>query len=191
MTMPEMDLEFARWQRQWRAQETVAPDLAAAVEAGTRSMRRGVVAEIAVTVIMGGGSIAWAVVADRLDVTLLAIAVWIFIAVAWTASLLLRRGAWQPLSATTSAFVEISILRCERKLQAIWIQAALYVVILTFDLVWLYFYREESSVLELMTRPPTLVALLVVTPMLAAAAMWFRRRLLRELQNLTELRRAR
>jgi hypothetical protein len=188
MTMPEMDVELERWQRQWQAQEAVPPDLATAVEAGTRSMRRGVIAEIAVTVIMGGGSIAWAVVSGRFDVMLLAIAVWIFIAVAWTASLLLRRGAWQPLTATTSAFVEISILRCERNLQAIWIQAALFIVILTFDLVWLYFYREESSVRDLMMRPPTLIALLLVTPMLAAVAMWYRRRLRRELKRLRSVR---
>jgi pimeloyl-ACP methyl ester carboxylesterase len=190
MTMQEMDLELVRWQRQWRAQDATPPDLARSVEAGTRSMRRGIIAEILVTVVMGGGSIAWALATRRPDVSVLAIAVWIFIAVAWTASLLLRRGAWQPATATTAAFVDISILRCERSLQAIWIQVALYVVILTFDFVWLYFHLGMSSIRELLVRPASLVALLVVTPMLAAAAMWYRRRLLRELKNLVELRRA-
>jgi hypothetical protein len=113
--------------------------------------------------------------------------VWVFI-IAWTASLLLRRGAWQPLTATTAAFVDISILRCERSLQAIWIQVALYIVTLTFDFVWLYFYLGASSVRELLTRPASLVALLVVTPTLAAAAMWYRRRLLRELKRLRSVR---
>jgi hypothetical protein len=188
--MQEMDLELERWQRQWRTQETVPPDLAKSVDAGSRRMRRGVIAEIVVTLVMGGGTLAWAVVAGQTDVTVLAFAVWIFIAIAWTASALLRRGAWQPVTATTSAFVDISILRCERGLQAIWIQAALYVVILTFDLVWLYFYREESSARQLLLRLPVLVILFGVTPLLAAAAMWYRRRLLRELRNLTALKRA-
>ena len=71
-----------------------------------------------------------------------------------------------------------------RRLQAIWIQAALYVVILTFDLIWLYYYRAESSVTEVLMRPAVLVFLCLVTPLAAAAAMWYRRRLLRELNNL-------
>jgi len=153
-------------------------------------MRRELIAEIVITVVMGGGALAWALAAWRTEVTVLALAVWFFIAIAWMASSLLRRGAWQPVTATTSAFVDVSILRCERSVQAIWIQAVLYVVILTFDLVWLYFYRGESRIGDLLTRPLTLVALLIVTPLLAAAAVWYRRRLLRELKNLTELKRA-
>lgn len=188
--MQEMDLELERWQRQWRAQQVVPFDLAKSVEAGTRNMRRGVIAEIVVTVVMGGGALTWAVAARRADVIVLAIAVWFFISIAWTASTLLRRGAWQPVTATTSAFVDISILRCERNLQAIAVQAGLYVVILVFDLVWLYVYRAESSVAEFLMRPAVLAFLFLVTPLFAAAAMWYRRRLLRELKNLNELRRA-
>lgn len=186
--MHELDVELERWRHQWRTQEAVAPDLATAVEAGTRKMRRGLITEIVVTILMGGGAIGWAFASRRIEVVVLAVAVWILIGIAWTASMLLRRGAWQPVTATTSAFVEISILRCERNLQAIWIQAALYVVILTFDLIWLYFYRAESSISEFLMRPAVLVFVFVVTPLLAATAMWYRRRLLRELKNLVELR---
>jgi hypothetical protein len=190
MTMQDMDLELERWQRQWRAQEAVPPDLVKSVEAGTRNMRRGVIAEIFTTVVMGGGTTAWALAARQTDVVVLAIAVWIFIAIAWTASTLLRRGAWQPVTTTTSAFVDISILRCQRNLQAIWAQAALFVVLLVFDLVWLYYYRAETTVSEFLMRPVVLVFLLIVTPLFAAAAMWYRRRLLRELRSLSDLLRA-
>ena len=82
--MQEMDFELERWQRHWRTQETVPPDLANAVESGTRKMRRGVFAEIVVTMIMGGGALGWAVVSRRPDVIVLAIAVWFFIAIAQT-----------------------------------------------------------------------------------------------------------
>lgn len=61
---------------------------------------------------------------------------------------------------------------------------------LVFDLVWLYYYRAETTVSEFLMRPAVLVFLFVVTPLVAAAAMWYRRRLLRELRNLLELRRA-
>ena len=182
--MQETDVELERWQRQWRTQETVAPDLAKAVEAGTRNMRRGVIAEVIVTLVMGGGALTWALAARRTEVTVFAIAVWFFIAIAWIASTMLRRGAWQPITATTAAFVDISILRCERNLQAITIQAALYVVIFVFDVIWLYFYRGESSVGEFLIRPPVLVFVFVVTPLFATAAVWYRRRLLRELKSL-------
>lgn len=188
--MKDMDPELEQWQRQWHAQEAVPADLAKTVDAGTRNMRLGVAAEIVMTIVMGGAAIGWAVAAGRFDVAVLAIAVWIFIAIAWTASTLLRRGAWHPVTATTAAFVDISILRCRRNLQAIAIQAVLYVVILTFDLVWLYFYRGEASVGEFLMRPAVLVFLFVVTPLCATAAVWYRRRLLRELRNLLELRRA-
>jgi hypothetical protein len=188
--MAELDLELERWQRQWHAQDAVPLDLAKTVETGTRRMRQGLIAEIVVTIVMGGAAIGWARASQRADVMVLAIAVWIFIAVAWVASLLLRRGAWQPVTATTAAFVEISILRCQRSLQAIAIQAILYVLILTFDLVWLFFYRGESSVREFLMRPAVLFFLCVVTPVLAAAALWYRRRLQRELTNLNQLQRA-
>jgi hypothetical protein len=189
MTMQELDREFEQWQRQWQSQDAEVPaDLARSVQTGTRRLRRGLLAEIANTIIIGGGVIVWAALSRRAEVMVLAIAVWILFAVAWTASLLLRRGTWQPVTATTAAFVEVSILRHERSLQAIWIQAVLYVVILLFDLVWLYHYRAETSVSEFMMRPAVLVFLLIVTPLVAAAAMWYRRRLLRELKRLRSIR---
>jgi ABC-type Mn2+/Zn2+ transport system permease subunit len=187
--MQEPDRELEGWQREWRAQETVPPDLARAVEAGTRKLRRGRIGEILVTIVMGGGILGWAIVSRRAEVIVLAIAVWILLGVAWVVSTLLHRGLWQPVTATTAAFVEVSILRCERSLQAIWIQAVLYIVILAFDLVWLYYYRGESNVREFLMRPAVVVVLTVVTPAVAAAAVWYRRRLLRELKNLIGLRR--
>ena len=188
--MKEPDLELEDWRQQWHAHDTVPPDLARAVEAGTRSLRRGIIAEIMVTIVMGGGAVGWAIASRRPDVVVLAIAIWIMIGIAWIASTLLRRGAWQPVTATTAAFVEVSILRCQRSLQAISIQAVLYVVILIFDLVWLYNYRAESNVREFLMRPMVVGVLTVVTPLLAIAAVWHRRRLRRELKNLVKLRRA-
>jgi hypothetical protein len=188
--MQKPDLELEGWQRQWQAQEVVPTDLARAVEAGTRNIRRGLIGEIVVTIVMGGGGLGWAIVSRRPDVIVLAIAIWILIGIAWIISTLLRRGTWQPVTATTTAFVEVSILRCERSLQAIWMQAVLYLVILVFDFVWLYNYRAESSVLEFLLRPAVVIVLTIVTPALAAVAVWHRRRLRRELTNLLRLRRA-
>ena len=72
--MQDMDLELEPWQRHWRTQEAVPPDLVRSVEAGTRGMRRGLIAEIVNTVIIGGGALAWAAMSRRADVIVLAIA---------------------------------------------------------------------------------------------------------------------
>jgi hypothetical protein len=186
--MGEPDLELEGWQRHWQSQDTVPADLAQRVAAGTRSLQRGRIAEILTTIVMCGATAAWALVSRRADVIVLAVGVWLLVAIAWAASTMLRRGISQPVTSTTSAFVEISILRCERSLHAITFQAAFYVVIVGFDLVWLYYYRAESSVQELLMRPPVIGVLTIVTPVLAAAAIWYRRRLQRELKNLISLR---
>ena len=188
--MHEPDLELEEWQRQWHSQEHVAPDLVKAVEKGTRRMRQGIMWEIVVTVVMGGGALAWATVSLRPDVVVLSIAVWLFIGVAWIASVLLRRGAWHPLSATTAAFIDISILRCERNLQALWIQAGLYVVISAFNLAWIYYYQARTSISDFLIEPIVIGFLAVVTPLLAGIWWWYRRRLRRELANLESLRHA-
>jgi hypothetical protein len=185
----ELDTELARWQGEWRAHEGIPPSLARRVERDTRRMRWGVAGEIAVTVAMGGGALGWAVTSRRPDVAILAAGVWIIIAIAWTVSILLRRGAWQPSTTTTAAFMEISILRCERGLQAITAQALLFVPILGFDLVWLYFYRGETSVWTFLTRPAVVRIAWAGTAVAAAGALWYRRRLRRELENLRSLRR--
>jgi len=138
--------------------------------------------------VMGGGSLGWAIVSRHAEVVVLAIAVWLFIAIAWTVSTLLSRGAWQPATATTTAFLEISILRCERGLQSISIQAVLYVIALAFDLVWLYDYRAEVDLWTFLTRPAVIAIAWVGTPILAALAWWYRHRLRRELRNLLTLR---
>jgi hypothetical protein len=186
--MGEPDLELEGWQRHWQSQDTVPADLAQRVAAGTRSLQRGRIAEILTTIVMCGATAVWALVSRRADVIVLAVGVWLLVAIAWAASTMLRRGISQPVTSTTSAFVEISILRCERSLHAITFQAAFYVVIVGFDLVWLYYYRAESSVQELLMRPPVIGVLTIVTPVLAAAAIWYRRRLQRELKNLISLR---
>ena len=186
--MQEPDVELDQWRREWQSHEAIPADLRRKVESGTRSLRHGLVAEVLVTIVMGGGSLGWAIVSGRAEVWVLASAIWVFIAIAWTASVLLRRGAWQPATATTAAFLEISILRCERGLQAITVQAALYVIILTFDLVWLYDYRAEGDLWTFLTRPAVVLIAWVGTPVLAALALWYRRRLRRELENLTVLR---
>jgi hypothetical protein len=186
----EADLELDSWRRHWQQREVALPDLKDLVERHTRMMRLCVVGEIIVTMVFGGGSLALAALYRRTDLFVLAAGIWVFIAIAWAISYLLRRGAWAPVTATTSAFLDLTILRCRRRRESIAAQCLLYTMILTFDLVWIYFAREfrgADGVLEFLTSGGV-VWVWIVTAALGVVALWERRKLGRELEVLTRLR---
>lgn len=187
----DADLELDMWRRHWVAGSQVSPSLKERVERERRGMRRFVIGEIIVTIVFGGGSLAWAALSLRTDILVLALGVWAFLAIAWTMSFLLRRGAWTPVTATTTAFVELSILRCRRRRESIVAQAALYVMILGFDLAWIYATRptgSERSVVSFLTSGE-IAWVWALTAALGAAAIGQRRKLARELETLMNLRR--
>jgi hypothetical protein len=186
----DADLELTTWRRQWLTDSPVLPSLKERVERETRWMRRFVIGEVVVTIVFGGGSLAWAAYTLRSETLVLALGVWAFLAMAWTISFLLRRAAWTPLTATTTAFLDLSILRCRRRRESILAQAVLYLMILGFDFIWIYFTRDPAE--------PSVIALLAsrefawawpITLVLGVVAMQQRRRLTRELENLMDLRR--
>ena len=185
------DLELDTWREHWRAPAATLPvDLAARVERETRRMRRLYAAEIALVLAYCGGSAAWAMLSGRADIVVLAIGIWTFTAIACTMSWLLRRGAWSPVASTTTAFLELSILRCRRRRESVAAQAVLYVMILAFDLIWIYFQRARSEAItpvEFLTGS-SLYWVWAVTIVLGTFAVWYRRRLARELDNLIQLR---
>src|SRR5215213_2600791 len=147
----EPDTELDAWRRDWQAGPGVPADLTERVERETRVMRRFVIVKIAITVIFGAGSLAWATVSPGTETLGLVIAIWAFIAIAWTISWLLRRGAWGPVTGTTTAFLELAILRCRRKREAIVAQCVLYVTILWFDLAWIYVDKANRGPLKVAT----------------------------------------
>jgi hypothetical protein len=142
------------------------------VERETRRMRLFIVTEVIVTFVFGGGSVGWVVLSHRTEALVLAIGIWAFIAVACAISFLLRRDAWAPSALSTAAFLDLSILRCRRRREAVIAQSVLYAMILAFDLAWIYFGRPEHAsegvVAFLMSRGVAWVWL--VTAVLAVAA---------------------
>jgi hypothetical protein len=186
----QADVELDSWRRHWQADTFVLPDLKELVERETRRMRRFVVGEIIVTMVFGGGSLAWALLSRRPDVLVLAIGIWLFIASAWTLALRLRRGAWAPVTATTKAFLDLAILRCRRRREALMAQSLLYALIVGFDLAWIFFSstpRAARGAAAFLTSGGV-VWVWVVTLVLGVALLRHRRTLARELQALTSLR---
>jgi len=186
----EADIELDSWRLLWQARAPVLPNVRALVERETRRMWWFVAGEIAVTIVFGGGSLGWAALSRRTDVLVLAIGVWLFIAMAWTLAFLLRRGAWAPAAATTTAFLDLAILRCRRRREAVVAQVVLYIMILGFDLTWIFFStpRHASGALAFLTSS-SIIWVWAITAALAVAAVSYRRKLARELTALTDLRR--
>ena len=186
----EADVELDAWRLLWQARAPGVPDVRALVERETRRMRRFVAGEIAITIVFGGGSLGWAALSRRTDVLVLAIGVWLLLAIAWTLAFLLRRGAWTPAAATTTAFLDLAILRCRRRREAVVAQAVLYVMILGFDLTWIYLsgaHRATPGAVAFLTSGGV-SWVWAVTAALGAAAVGYRRKLARELEALTALR---
>lgn len=186
----DLDLELDRWRREWQAETVEATDLTARVERESRRMRRYLIGEIAVTALFGGGSIIGAAVSQRGDVMVLVIGVWVFLAIAWLLSGILRRGAWTPLATTTSAFLDLSIVRCRRRREGIVVECVLYVAILLFDLWWIRTYIRPPGTIEVvdfLTTPAVTIVWLITIALALIEARRFRR-LGQELESLVALR---
>lgn len=185
----DVDLELQTWRTDWQTSSPVPADLIRRVERETRVMRRYLLLEILITVVFGGGTIAAAALSTWDDALVLTVGVWIFIGVAWTMSMLLRRGAWAPMTTTTAAFLELSILRCQRRREAIIAQAVLYITLLSFLLWWIYGHRaHQFEGVSAFLASAELWWVWVITVMLATLAARQRQRLGRELDALTTLR---
>jgi hypothetical protein len=133
-----MDTELEVWRSQWQSETAVPPDLRRKVERQSRAMKIARIAEVLVTIVIGGGTAAWAVRAPQREIVLLAVWTWILIACAWTFSLRVNRGNWYPSADDAAAFVDLSVRRCRAKLTAIRFSAGFFVVQISFCLNWVY-----------------------------------------------------
>ena len=185
------DTELEAWRRQWQRYEAIPSDLKHRVERETRNLRRERYAEIAVTAIMGGGAAGWALLSQRPIDVALAGGVWLFIGVAWITSIGLRRDILRPSAATTTAFLDLSIDRCTYRLRALAAQSVLYVLILAFDLAWIYHFQAETRPMDpwVFLTSGRMLVVWGLTAALAAVAVRHRIRLRGELENLLKLQR--
>jgi hypothetical protein len=188
-----VDRELDDLRRQWQADTAVPRGLPAAIERQTRNMRLLVLVQIAVTCGFGIGSLVWALTSFQEDAVVLAVAIWTFLAIGWAFSLPNRRGTWKPGTPTTAAFLDLAIIRCRRRRRAIAFGSVFYIVVLSFNLAWMWIYHApmRHEVLGLgafLTSGPNL-AVWTVTAGLGVLAVSYRRRLRTQLDNLVIVRR--
>jgi hypothetical protein len=140
-----LDAELDVWREQWQSDTPVPGGLRRKVERQSRFMKLMLLADILVTVVIGGGTVAWAVLSPMPGLWLLAGATWLFITVAWAFSFRINRGTWSPAAMNTAAFLDLSIRRCRGRLAALRFGAALYVCEVVFCLGWVYQHGDVSQ----------------------------------------------
>ncbi len=135
------DPELDAWKALWQARDTVPAELRRRVEHEIRMGRRALLAPVAVTALVGGGMLAWALFLRGRELLVLAAATWAFIAITWLTALVLDRRIGHsrvPEAVTTSAFLDFTIRVCRGKRASIAAAAALCPIFLAFILVWRY-----------------------------------------------------
>jgi hypothetical protein len=185
-----VDTELEVWRRQWQSNATVPVDLRKKVERQSGWMRIALLADILVTITMGGATAAWAVREPRPDIILLAIWTWVLIAAAWTFVLRVNRGNWSPNAEDTAVFVDLSVRRCRAKLAAIRFTAGFFVVQIAFMLGWVYNYSADRTPLLtwLWFSSVPIDVVWLCTAVFFGSLIWYRRRKLAELAYLLGLR---
>lgn len=156
----KLDAELELWREQWQSssEAPVITGLRERVKRESLYMRIMLMADILVTVVIGGATLAFAMRNPRPATVILALATWLFIAVAWVFALSNRKDAWSPSASTTSAFLDLSIRRCRGNLRAVTFGAILYAVEMTFCLSWVI--RESGNLSSTLTFIITLITLL-------------------------------
>jgi heme A synthase len=178
----KLDAELDLWREQWQSSSDapLLPDLRKRVARQSLFMRIMVIADILVTLVIGGGTLVFALRDPRPATAILAAATWLFIAAAWIFALSNAKNAWSPSASTTSAFLDISIRRSRANLRALTFGAILYVVEMAFCLSWVH--RESGYWSRSLT-----IAITLITLILAALLIVFRKKKRADLSYLLQL----
>ena len=184
------DTELEIWQEQWQSEASIPADLHRKVEQQSRQMRITLIADIVVTVAMGGGWTLWAFLSKDPGLALVAVAVWIFLAAAWIFVLRVNRGLWRPSAMDATTFVDLSVKRCEGALKAVWFAGILFVAEIAFDLTWIYvrLSMKQSWWRWLLFGSLRTDIVWIGTVVFFSGLVWYRTRKSRELDRLLRLR---
>jgi len=186
------DLEMDVWREQWQAD--VAPaipmNLRRKVERQSWLMKIGLISDTLVTIVMGGGTTAWALLSPKAEVALVAVATWVFLAAAWAFVLTANRGLWAPSALDAATFVDLSVRRCRSALGIVWFAVGLFICEVVFGLGWTYHYSVEREPLMkwLLFGSVRIDVVWLVTVAFFGAIVWYRRRKRAELESLLKLR---
>jgi hypothetical protein len=129
--------EFTVWREHWQSAPPVPIHLIQRVERQTARMRMLRLAEIVVTIVIGGAVLAGAIVRpwpDLIDWTTLAAGTWLFIAALWAVSARSTRHGWDAAEQTTAAYVSLQIQRLRRESERVVLGTVVSVLLSVFVL---------------------------------------------------------
>jgi hypothetical protein len=183
--------DFGALKRQWQSAAQPLPDIAALrdrVTADTRAHWRALVLVTALTVVILGSSLAFAVRSGQPAAWLSFGFSTIFASLVWSVALWMSRGTWRPQDDTIAGCLDLSIRRCRSMVLAAPVGIALYVVGLIGSLAWKdrMFGVDWPSVLG---TPAMIIAGWIGAPLYAAAMLWNAQRQRARLRVLLELKR--
>ena len=186
-----VDLELEEWKSLWQAEVEIPADLRNKANRQLRRMRIMLIGDIAVTIVMGGAVIAWAIASKEPPVRLLATWVWLTLIAAWFFRWFNDRGNWSGAAPNTEVFLQLLKRRYRATLRNVKFGYALGAVQLLFSSAWVYFELNRSgpiTVWQFLTLKASLAAWLCIA-LLLAGALWFSHKLEQELASVEKLQR--
>ena len=127
------DDEMERWQQQWQGQPSVVVDLIRRVERETAEMRMAWFPFFAPAAVASVATV-FVAMSPSLGGILFVGGLWLFVGFAVFFVKWNFKGAWTPQAETTTAYLELSILRCRRKLRDFRVGRVMAVLVTAFVL---------------------------------------------------------
>ncbi len=186
-----VDLELDEWKSLWQTETEIPADLRHKANRQLRRMRIMLIGDVAVTIVMGGAVIAWAITSKEPPVRLLASWVWLTLIAAWLFRWFNDRGNWSGTAPNTEVFLQLLQRRYRATLRNMKFGYALGAVQLLFSSTWVYFELNRSgpiTVWEFLTLKASLAAWLCIV-LLLTGAVWFSHKLEQELAYVEILQR--
>lgn len=183
------DLELEAWREQWQTEAFIPASLRRNVERQSRRMKIGLLGDVLVTLIIGGGSTIWAFISKDHGITVVAQAAWLFIAAAWMFVLTANRGLWVPAALDAAAFLDLSIRRCRSALRMVWFAGVLFVAEVIFGLSWAYLHSSaRQPVLQWLAFGSIRIDIVwICTVIFFVMLIWYRSKKRRELEQLLQM----
>lgn len=114
--------EFSKWQDLWQSHQAVPISLIRRVERQTLRMKALRIAEIAVTILVGGGLIGATIahpLMERPYWVALTLMTWLFTVALWVVSLRSSRNAWRVAEPSISAYIDLQVRRYQQQISGI------------------------------------------------------------------------
>jgi hypothetical protein len=164
------DDEMEMWRQQWQGQPSAVVDLIRRVERETVEMRMAPLALFAPAAV-GFVATVFVAMSPSLGGILFVAGLWLFgtftlLFIKWN-----YKGAWTPQAETTTAYLELSILRCRRKLRDFRVGRVMAVLVTAFVLAGVYLFLRNVGALKTALGYWITVATFVWTIAIVAIAM--------------------